>query len=106
MNYQFAKYKFDASKVFYLFGDYDPKSVITIKSLMKSKRFKEKFNSKNCAYIMHDIDFANSLGTSTLEKFFVKGMECDSSNPNYAYFDSVHNATRKLLTFVGVTPRK
>lgn len=106
LNYQFAKYKFDASKVFYLFGNYDPRSVITIKSLMKSKRFKGKFNSKNCAYIMHDIDFANSLSTSSLEKFFVKGMECDSSNPNYAYFNSVHNATRKLLTFAGMTPRK
>lgn len=106
VNYQFSKYQFEASKVFYLIGNYDPKSVITLKSLQKSKAFKGKFTSKNCAYIAHDIDFANALSTSDLESFFISGMNCKPSNPNYEYFKSVHEATKKLLTFVGITPRK
>lgn len=106
VNYLFKKYTFDQSKVFYLFGDYDPKKAVTVGSVTKSKQFKGKFNSKNTAFIAHDVDFANALDTSDLTKFFVRGLGCNKSNPNYEYFNSVQNATKKLLTFAGVALRK
>lgn len=106
INYLFSKYTFDPSKVFYLFGDYDPKKTITVNSVIKSKQYKGKFNSKNVAFIAHDVDFANALNSSDLVSFFVRGLNCNKANPNYAYFDSVNTATKKLLTFAGIGPRK
>lgn len=106
VNYLFSKYTFDPSKVFYLFGDYDPKKVITVGSVTKSKQMRGKFGTKNSAYIAHDVDFANALDTSDITRFFVRGLGCDKSNPNYEFFNSVQNATKKILTFAGVSLRK
>lgn len=106
INYLFSKYKFDPSKVFYLFGNYDPKLSVNLPTLQHSKQYKGKFTSKNSAYIMHDVDFANAMNNSELVKFFLSGLDCNKSSPNYAYFNSVKEATRKLLVFSGITPRK
>lgn len=106
VNYFFDKYKFNQEKVFYLFGNYNTKSIINLPTLMRSREYGRKLNSKNSAYIAHDIDFANSLCSSNLVQFFVRGMNCDKSNPNYEYFKSVHTATQKLLSFAGISPRK
>lgn len=106
INYFFSKYNFNSDKVFYLFGNYDPKSSVTLQSLIKSKEYKQYFNSKNTAAIYRDIDFANSLGKSELVSFFLRGLDCDKKHPNYDYFTSAHDAARKILTFAGVVPRK
>lgn len=106
IHYFFSKYKFDNSKVFYLFGNYDPKAAITLPALLRSKEHKGHFNAKNTACVHRDIDFANSMCKSELISFFTRGMNCDKTNPNFEFFDSVHNAARKILTFAGITPRK
>lgn len=106
INYFFTKYKLNSTKVFYLFGNYDSKSNKTIKTVMHDKRFKGHLNSKNTAYIAHDIDFANALNSSDLVSFFVRGIQDKKKSGNDEYFKSTHAATKKLLTFAGIVPRK
>lgn len=106
IHYFFDKYKLDKSKVFYLFGNYDRKLTVNIPTLAHSKQYKGKITSKNSAYIAHDVDFANAVNSSELIPYYVRGMECGKSSPNYTYFSSVHAATRKLLAFAGIPARK
>lgn len=105
INYFFTKYNLNSSKVFYLFGNYDKASNRNLGTLRHDKRYKKILGEKNTAFISHDTDFANALNTSDLISFFLHGLH-DKKNPNYEYFDSVDNATRKLLAFAGVVPRK
>lgn len=105
LNYFFSKYDLKHSKIFYLFGNYDQKSNRNLGTLLKNRKYRGKLNSKNTAFVEHDIDYANALNSSDLVAFFQSGI-LSKKNPNHEFFASVHDATRKLLTFAGVVPRK
>ena len=105
LNYFFSKYDLKHSKIFYLFGNYDQKSNRNLGTLLKNRKYRGKLNSKNTAFVAHDIDYANALNSSDLVTFFQSGI-LSKKNPNHEFFASVHDATRKLLTFAGVVPRK
>ena len=96
----FDRYRIDASNVFYLFGDYDDKQRLNIKTLQKM--YKKTFNAENTAYILHNSGFADAINTSKVIPFFAANKKCTKKDVNYDFITSVDNALVKILKYAGV----
>lgn len=96
-------YKFDDSKVFYLFGNYDENQRMNIRNITRTYK---KINSKNSAVIPYNIEFANAMNTGTLVKFFLRGIQSNKDLASYPFISSADMAYNKLLAMMNVIAKR
>lgn len=100
LDYFFSTYKIEANNIFYVFGDYDPKKKLNIKTLQKL--YKKKFTKNNCGFILHNPEYADAIDAHKAINFYLAHRNARKKDANIEFMQSVRNCTTRMLKHAGV----
>lgn len=94
----FKEYKFNQSKVFYLIGNYDRRSMNNIRNLRRQYR---SLNSQNSAVIPYCTEFTDAMSNGNLIDFILKNKCAAKDDKNGYFMENVALAAHKILKKAG-----